>query len=221
MLLCNLVSYAQNRNLQLETERFTYYVDRFTDVNVEYLYDVSYKGTPYYKEEFQLGKIYLDKELLDGKVALRFNAFTDEIEFKESIYSSQSDIKALVKSEDIYVLIEKELFVFRKNIGYLKVLFDGTNYSLLKKITKKYYPYKKATTSLTKDAPAEFQDRFKYFLATKTGDIIELPKSKNKLLKLLTKYDSNIKNYTKKKNLDTTKEDDLKKIISYLDNLKN
>ena len=154
-----------------------------------------------------------------SNVALRYNAIADEIEHKETLTSDDKEAKSLVKSKDIYATIMKDTFVFIPFKGYYLVVFDGTNFSLLKKITKKYFPPRKAKNTYERSTLAKFDDRSTYNLYTKNGEMTELPKSKKKILKLFGERSTlkPMKNYIKEQNLDLNKEKDLKKAIMYLD----
>lgn len=217
-LFIGLSLFSQNRNSQLFVDTFTDYVDTF---NTKEIYDVNnpdnYVGTPYFNNSYQLGNIYLNNELLLNNVALRYNVFADEIEHKENINDDHESAKAIVKSKDIYVTINNQQIVFVPNNGYFLVINDGINYSLIKKLTKKYFPPRKAANTYDKGSLATFADRFVYYIYTKEGEIIELPKSKSKKLKAFGKSEKIVKDYTKEYDLDLNKEKDLKKVIMYLD----
>jgi hypothetical protein len=209
---------AQNRNTQRQTELFVSNSDKYDTSN---LYDPTnpenYEGTPYYSDTFLLGNVYIENEMILSNVALRYNAIADEIEFKESLNIDDKEAKALVKSKEIYAKIMKDIFVFIPSEGYYLVIFDGDNFSLLKKITKKYFPAKKAKNNYETSTLAKFEDRFSYSIYTKNGEMMEFPKSKSKKLKAFGNSEKLIKDYIKKYNLDLNKEKDLKKVIIYLD----
>jgi len=209
---------AQNINSQRQTELFARNAYKYDTSN---LYDPAnpenYKGTPYHSDNFLTGNVYIENELILSNVALRYNAIADEIEFKESLNSNDKEVKALVKSKEIYAKIMKDIFVFIPSEGYYLVVFDGDNFSLLKKVTKKYFPAKKAKNNYERSTLAEFEDRFSYSIYTKNGEMTEFPKSKSKKLKAFGNSEKLIKDYIKKYNLDLNKEKDLKKVIIYLD----
>ena len=209
---------AQNINSQRQTELFVRNADKY---DTSTIYDPAnpenYKGTPYHSDNFLTGNVYIENEIILSNVALRYNAIADEIEFKESLNSNDKEVKALVKSKEIYAKIMKDIFVFIPSEGYYLVVFDGDNFSLLKKVTKKYFPAKKAKNNYERSTLAEFEDRFSYSIYTKNGEMTEFPKSKSKKLKVFGNSEKLIKDYIKKYNLDLNKEKDLKKVIIYLD----
>ena len=209
---------AQNINSQRQTELFVRNADKY---DTSTIYDPAnpenYKGTPYHSDNFLTGNVYIENELILSNVALRYNAIADEIEFKESLNSNDKEVKALVKSKEIYAKIMKDIFVFIPSEGYYLVVFDGDNFSLLKKVTKKYFPAKKAKNNYERSTLAEFEDRFSYSIFTRNGEMMEFPKSKSKKLKVFGNSEKLIKDYIKEKDLDLNKEKDLKKVIIYLD----
>ena len=209
---------AQNINSQRQTELFARNAYKY---DTSTIYDPAnpenYKGTPYHSDNFLTGNVYIENELILSNVALRYNAIADEIEFKESLNSNDKEVKALVKSKEIYAKIMKDIFVFIPSEGYYLVVFDGDNFSLLKKVTKKYFPAKKAKNNYERSTLAEFEDRFSYSIFTRNGEMMEFPKSKSKKLKVFGNSEKLIKDYIKKYNLDLNKEKDLKKVIIYLD----
>jgi hypothetical protein len=216
-IACSFAS-AQNRNLQRQTEWFVYNADVY---DTRSIYDPAnpenYEGTPYYLDNFLLGNVYLENEVILSNAALRYNAVADEIEFKESLNSEDEKAKALVKSKEIYAKIMKDTFVFIPSKGYYLVVFDGNNFSLLKKVTKKYFPAKEAKNNYERSTLARFEDRFSYNIYSKDGEMVEFPKSKSKKLKTFGNSEKLIKGYTKEYDLDLNKEKDLKKVIMHLD----
>lgn len=214
------IGFSQNRNTQFKTELFVYSADVFDTRN---LYDPAtpenYDGTPYYVNDFLLGDVYLENEIIISNGALRYNAVADEIEYKESLNDDDESAKALVKSKEIYAKIMNDTFVFIPSQGYYLVMFDGNNLSLLKKITKKYFPPKKAQNNYERSTLARFEDRFKYTIYSKNGKTLELPKSKNKKLKAFGDDQKIVESYTKEQKLDLNNEKDIKKLIQYLDKI--
>ena len=218
--LANSIGFAQNRNTQFATEVFINNADIYDTGS---LYDSTtpenYVGTPYYLNDFLLGDVFLENKLILGKGALRYNAIADEIEYKESLNDNDESAKALVKSKEIYVKIMNDTFVFVPNQGYFLVILDGNNLSLLKKVTKKYFPPKKARNNYERSTLARFEDRFTYTIYSKKGKILELPRSKSKKIKAFGDDEKIVKSYTKEQNLDLNNEKDIKKLIQYLDNI--
>ncbi len=218
VIITTLPLVAQNLVTQRKINFFTEYIDRF---NTHEIYDVNnpdeFIGSPYYFNSFLLGNVYYNNQLLQKNIALRYNVFADEMEYKKNITDEDAKAQAIVKSQDIFVTIEDKAFVFIPSKGYFEVIYDGINFSYLKKITKKYYPAKLAKNTYDQGTPAEFQNRETLYIYTKEGAIFELPKSKKKRLKTFGNSEKIVNNYAKENNLNINDEKDLRKIIMYLD----
>ncbi len=209
---------------QRSVQVFIEHVDRLGNDNLDYLED-EYTGTPYNNPIFLLGTIYENNNAIASNYALRYNAMADEIEVKETLYIEDSEAKTLTKSPDLYVKIMDEMFVFvpteqsKQDPGYFKVLHVGNNYNLYKKISKKYFPARKAQNSFEKDVSANFADRSTYYLVSQDGKFEKFEKSKNKRLKVFGDRQDEIKKYIKKGRLDITDAEDLLKIVKYYDTI--
>jgi len=221
-LLFGIISInAQNRNLQLETERFIY-TKGAKYVAPDFIF--TYDGSPYNSDTFLLGNVYINNELTKSDVAMRYNVYSDEMEIKESLQDDDKKISALIKSPDISVVILNEKFVYLskgkglEKGGYFQVITKGKKYNLYKKLGKKYYESKKAKTSFDRDVPAKFEDRTIYYIHFNNGGMVELPDSKKKIYKAFGESEEDVKNYCKERKIDITKEKGLKRVIIYLDN---
>jgi hypothetical protein len=195
------------------------------DKGVNYDDTDTYSGTPYNHPSYLPGNVYKDNELLATEVALRYNAMADEMEIKESLTTPDEQAKVLTKSPDIFVKINSDIYVFVpykggiEGGGYFHVLHEGSKYDLFKKPSKKFTPEKKASSSITRDTPANFSDRPVYYIVTKDGKFYELPSTRSKKLKVFAENKDLIKDYVKEMDLDINEENDLIKIIQYYDSL--
>ncbi len=226
LILGSFTLMSQNLATQRKTNQFTEHIDRFNENDIYDIKDPStYEGTPYNNYNFLIGNVYLNNEIISKGIGLRYNIYNDEIEVKESLQNDNSDIKSLTKSSDINVSILNTSYVFLPigqplSIGgYFKVSYRGDNLILYKKLQKKFYPPKKAATSLTKDILATFIDRHNYYLVSNEGKYFEIPNSKNKFLKLFVENKEAVKNYIKEGNIDINKEKDLVRLVNYIDGL--
>jgi len=184
----------------------------------------NYKGTPYGFPSYLLGNVYMNDSLIYNNVALRYNVIEDEVEVKKSLQSLDENAMALLKSPSISVMISENKYIFIPkgkgliNGGYVQVLTRGTNISLYKKLEKYYSPAKKAKNTFESDLLPTFKDHIVYYIYFSNGGMIELPKQKNKKFKTFGKSEKKIKAYAKEYKLDINDEEDLKRIIIYLDN---
>lgn len=227
LMLFSVTSIAQNffgagarRQMVNDIYQIDEYIKR-QNRGVDYADTESYVGTPYNDPSYLPGNIYKGNELMATNVALRYNAMADEMEVKESITSPDSEAVVLTKSPDIFVKIKNDIFVFVpfdggiEGGGYFQVLYEGQRYDLFKKHVKEFSPYKKASTSITRDFPARFTDKPEYYIVTKSGKFYQLPDKKSKILKVFSENQDLVKQYVKDNALDLKKEEDLVRLIRY------
>ena len=70
------------------------------------------KGSPYVNEQFFLSKIYNGKELVFDNLYLRYNAFSDEIEIRNSEIDGEINYGALIKNSKEFIIIYNQVYVF-------------------------------------------------------------------------------------------------------------
>ncbi|GER60446.1 hypothetical protein [Patiriisocius marinus] len=185
----------------------------------------SYTGTPYNNANYLLGSIYKEGKLLAENIALRYNAIADEMEVKESLTTDDEDAKVLTKSQDIFVKIGLDIYVFVpyqggvEEGGYFQVMYEGTQVDFYKKHIKDFDEAKKATSTLTRDIPASFTDEPVYYLVTKTGKFYQFPKSRNKKLKVFGEKEKEMKKWVKANQLDINLEKDLLRAVKHFETL--
>lgn len=182
-------------------------------------------GSPYATEEFMPGVIYQGKEVAQPSVQLRYNIHADEVEIKGRNNDGGETYSALIKDPDIYVKIFNDLYIFVpfegsvEKGGYFNIITEGEHYDLYKKTTSSYSPPATAKTTYERDRRATFTQTDTYYLVSKTGDFYELPDSKSKILKVMSKKEKEIKNYIKDQDLDFDKEADLEKLVTYFNSI--
>ena len=180
------------------------------------------KDDAYANPNFLQGNIYQEDKLIKNDVYMRYNAYADEIEIKKN--STDDSYSALIKSPDIFVKIMNTIYVFipyegsNEKGGYFNVLNDGKVYDLYKKTKAVFREPQKAETSYQRDSPPSFPKTVTYYLV-QNGTFYEMPSSKSKVLKMMDKKKSEVKNYINQNDLDIDKEADLIKLVSYFDSL--
>jgi hypothetical protein len=216
----NLFGASARRQMVNDIYQLDEYIKR-QNRGVDYADTESYVGTPYNNPSYLPGNVYNGNELLATNVALRYNAVADEIEIKESLSSPDDEAKVLTKSPDIFVKIQSDIFVFVpyeggiEGGGYFQVLHEGPRYDLFKKMVKDFKPYKKASTSITRDIPASFIDRPVYYIVTKSGKFYQLPEKQSKMYQVFSENKELVKEYVKENDLDLREEKDLVRLIKY------
>src|SRR5690606_20055902 len=140
-------------------------------------------------------------------VPLRYNALVDEMEFKPTFETPDSESSALMKSPEVDVRIGSQVFVFApyqggiEKGGYFEVLLRSDRHDLFKKYNKRYIPEQKANTSLTRDIPAKFTDNPVYFLVLHDGRFVEIPSRAGKFYNAFIGKEKEIAAYIKDKKL--------------------
>lgn len=180
------------------------------------------KGEAYANVNFVPGKIFQEEQLIKDNVPMRYNAYADEIEIKKNSY--EESYSALMKDPTIFVKIFKDIYVFvpfegsNAKGGYFNVLSEGKTYDLYKKTSAIYREPQKARTNYERDSPPSFVKTVKYYLV-QDGTFMEMPSSKSKVLKMMSAKKDEIKTYIKQNNIDSDKEADLIRLVSYFDSL--
>ncbi|MEM7086437.1 MAG: hypothetical protein AAF489_09655 [Bacteroidota bacterium] len=206
-----------------ETESTNYITNKAITINAN---ERNFSGSAYENKEFASGYVFKNGKTLASNVALRYNAKRDEIEVKNSLKSSNQSARVLVKNDDIYIKILNKVFVYspvRKGIdkaGYFMVVHEGANYSLYKKLTKKFIEGREAINSITRDTPPAFQNKEAYYLVNKVdGSFTVFPKSRKGKLKVFSENKKEIKSFVKSNRLNVNKGYDLAKLVKYYDTL--
>ncbi len=182
------------------------------------------KGSPYLHDEFKLGSLINNGEILVDNVALKYNAYNDVFIGKENLNAPDDSAKKLSKTTEFQVKIGNNIFIpvvdptQGYELQYFQILVLGAN-KLYKKNSKVYKPKIAATSSLVRDVPASFRDVHEYFLVDSEGRMILLPKSKSKMLKSFPSHQKELKDCVKKNGLNLSKEQDLVRLIRFYNSL--
>ncbi len=178
--------------------------------------ETPYKGTPYANEEFILATI----STTNKSFPVRYNVFEDQMEVKR-----ENSVLLLDKKQTDYVihLVNKTYRSYKIENDYQFFAIASTNkhLDLLKKETKKFNEAKKAINSYSEDQPARFEEiKESYYIYTLSNGITQkLPQKEKDFLALFPKNKDKIKTYLKKNKLKLKKEEDLIKLLKYIDTL--
>lgn len=195
---------------------------KYEDINLETL---NYTGSPYVNSSFLAGEIYHNNSLVAENVPLRYNALVDEMEFKPTFETPDSESSALMKSPEVDVRIGNKVFVFApyqggiEKGGYFEVLLRGEKYDLFKKYNKRYTPEQKATTSMTRDVPAKFTDNPVYYIVLYDGRFVEIPSKSRNFPNAFIGKEREISEYIKTKKLDIKDENHIIQIVNHYSSL--
>ena len=184
------------------------------------------KGSEYFDETFKPANVnYFGKDL-NQNIFLRYNAYSDEIEFTNNPKTQSSD-KILMKNINISCKIEGEKYIytdyidendFRKK-GYLIELFSGKKYVLYEKKLKIFMEGSNAKTSLERSFPPRFVEKHKYFISKKNNTKMEIKLNKKSIIDFLGVDEELIKKIIKERKLKFKQSSDLKVILIEVDNI--
>ncbi|WP_438711391.1 hypothetical protein ACSTS3_00740 [Aquimarina muelleri] len=216
-------AYQQGRNLKLD--------DLFNKVKKGYKDGLpldKIKGSPYLSENFTRGDVYYETNPI-GKLYMRYNIFSDEIEIKKN--TKHQEYAALIKSTLINCVINDQKLIYGSfkpinkiaENGYLISLTNPSKAHVLYKRIKKIFRDRgvEASTSLSKASPAKFSTFISYYILTEDSqEAKELPRKSKKLYLLFPEQDhSSISNFIKGQKINPKKEKDLIQLFNFINNL--
>lgn len=182
------------------------------------------KGSPYENKNFQLGKAVNREVGEPTNYYLRYNVYNDVIELKKN--NSDTDIGGLIKSENIYAIINNREYHYKKYIdnksnikeGYFILLKKGNHSSLYLKKLKDFKDKVLPKDNFEKEKPATFTDDQTYYI--QKGDVlVHVASRKKKFLEQFPEISKELGKYIKSEKINLKQERDVIKVFSYLDTL--
>lgn len=180
------------------------------------------QGSPYYNESFLLGKVYTNNDNDFFETELRYDAYNDEMQMRQS-----GKIIALLKFEKSKIEISNEVYEAHSytdeddsnGLRYFINLTKPENTTkLLLSKSKKFVQGIKAENSYTTDKPPMFLDETSYFLL-KDNTISPVKLSKKKFLNFLEDKEKQIDTYISQKKLNFKNDEDFIDIINFYNSL--
>jgi hypothetical protein len=182
-------------------------------------------GSAFETEEFKKGKVFYKEEDL-GEFYYRYNIFSREIEVKETLLEEEEH-KALIRDPNVVLTPSQGAKNYRflpfinengeNDEGYLITLFEGNSYTLYKFLEAKFSEAKPAANSMVNPKPSKFTHFTTYYYKNGNGDILAFPNKKNKLLAQFKETESSIlKNFIKEEKIDFKAEEDLIRLMAFL-----
>ncbi len=154
---------------------------------------------------------------------LRYNAYEDEMEFKDgndTYYTNKEeglkiDFPALKKT---YQCVNYS-FDNKNRFGYLVVLVDNPKYSLFKQEKIELLKGEKSPSAYSKDANDYYVKQKDLYIIKKENSYFKMPKNQKEFINDFSLNKTEFDKFIKENKLSFSKEEDLKKIINYLNNL--
>lgn len=155
------------------------------------------KGSPYFEEEFQKGRLDYFGRDVKGDAYFRYNAYNDEIEIGE--YAEQKDAEEIIiQSAKVICYINEDKFVYLpfkdKNLsgnilGYLIELYKGEHYTLYLRKVKEFKEATVARTSYERSFPPRFVPKETFYLSVDGATAVPIEPKVSKIAKFLRDED--------------------------------
>lgn len=211
--------YEVANKLLLDDVRFTKIMDgSFLGKSMK-ISDV--QGTPYLNEKFEAGKIITMEDSMFQNLDLRYNAFTDDLEFKQGENIFNVAYKTMVKKAEFggkffsYRSFEAEGGNVRD--GFFEILTEGKA-TLLARYKIKFLD--KVDSQAFVDAkPAQFEDVEKQFFIMIEGSAAKLIPNKKGLLRFFGDKSKELETFISKNGLSVKDDESLIKIVTHYNSL--
>ncbi len=216
--LTNLLKAQTMLNGLMENFRFKKMTDgTFTNFNLK-MSDI--QGTPYLDNEFNQGKIITAEGAVYTDIPLRYNAFTDDLEFQKGTDTYNIDPKTLVKRAEfggvIFCCLPYDADGKIKN-GLFEILTEGKA-TLLVKYTVKFLEQEQVK-AYADPKPARFEEAQKEFYITFEGAPAKVISNKKNFLEMCGAQKSEMESYISKNKLSVKGDDNLTKLVVHYNSL--
>ncbi len=178
------------------------------------------QGTPYLDEEFITGIIITHDGVTYENIPLRYNAYSDDLEFQkgEDIYNI--DPKTIIRKAEfggaVFGCMKYDSFGKTQN-GLFEMLTEGKA-TLLVKYTVKFLE-KEKVQAFADPKPARFDTPKKEYYMVIDGAPAKLFTNKKSLLELFGNRKDEMETYISKNKLSVKDNNELIKIVSYFNSL--
>jgi hypothetical protein len=184
-----------------------------------------FQGSPYTSKEFEPAELFYKNDKI-GTIFYRHNALNEEIEIKDT--KTQQGIRGLNRDKNIILKIDGKPMRFMTFIdkggntmnGYLTQLVKGEHYDLYRRVHVKFTEGAPAQNSFVKAIPSRFSQFTEYYIQKKGVDRVdELQQKNSKVFALAENSEQKqlLKAFLKDNNLDVDKEEDLVRLVMFLD----
>jgi hypothetical protein len=179
------------------------------------------EGSEYLNEKFEKGEIFTSDSERFSDIPMRFNAYHGEIEVLMpdttiwTLTNKSSIIKIHLNSS---VLIHTEFISDEgKKSGYLSLIYTGKN--LLYRRDYKVFMEGVPSNGIINEIPSKIVDRPKEFFIKTDDGLPRFFKTSKNLSEIFGPQYSGINSFIKKQKINLKKEDDLIKLMTFIDTL--
>jgi hypothetical protein len=178
------------------------------------------QGTPYLDPEFSPGKVTTNNGTVYTDIPLRYNAFSDDLEFQNDTDAYNIDPKTIVKRAVfggvIFCCMKYDLGGKILD-GLFEVLTEGKAILLVKYTIR--FSEKEAVKAYAEPKPARFEEPQKAYYVTIDGAPAQLVTNKKSLLSLFGAQKGEMESYISKNKIAVKGDDNLTKIIVHFNSL--
>lgn len=178
------------------------------------------QGTPYLDEKFIPGKITTQEGAVYTDISLRYNGFTDDLEFQKGTDTYNIDPKTIVKRAEfggrIFSCLGYDLNG-KVQSGLFEILTEGKA-TLLARYSVKFLE-KETVKAYADPKPARFDAIQKEYYITFEGAPAKLITNKKNLLELFGAQKSEMETFISKNKLSVKGDDGLIKIVAHYNSL--
>lgn len=215
---CSMTGFSQTiviKDLGSLSDQLTY--KRSRNNNAENANYSNIEGSPFLHQDFVLGDIVKNDSIRYENIPLRYNIYTDKMEF----LNNRKQIMEIDNAEPIYTFsVGKHSFIIHdylnygeKTRGILELLVKG-QIQLYKKYNVVYKPAEKAI-GYKDPEPRRFIRKDDEYLIAAKNQLPEPVGNKKSLLNKLKQFKPDIEKYAKENRLKPKKEADLIKLVRY------
>lgn len=183
------------------------------------------EGSPYFNSEWTKGWVDLRSQGKTDKLPLRYNAHSNELEFKKdgkvlAVIPRYVNAFALRNEDNQEVIFKKGFEAREHDIHpglFLRMVHDGNTKLVVKH--KTHFQKAHSIDPLTGKRTSRFISKKDYYLITENGEFHDVKLKRKHLLRALDNHQNELKKYARDNDLDFGEEKDLKNIMSYYDEL--
>ncbi len=178
------------------------------------------QGTPFLDPEFHPGRIVASDGSIFTDIPLRYNGYSDDLEFQKGTDTYNIDPKTRVRKAEFGGMTFACLpfdDLGKVNNGFFQVLAEGTATLLIKYSVA--FLEKEAVKAFADPKPARFDDIQKTYYLTIKNSIAQQITTKKKLLELFGEKKGEMETFISKNKLSIHGDDALTKIITHYNSL--
>jgi hypothetical protein len=178
------------------------------------------QGTPYLNQEFSPGKIVTKKGAIYTDIPLRYNAYSDDLEFRKDNDTYNIEPKTIVKRAEfggvIFACMQYDLNDKTQN-GLFEILTEGKATLLVRYSVR--FSDKEEAKGYSDPKPARFEEAQKNHFISIDGAPAKLITNKKRLLELFGTQKGEMESYISKNKIAVKGDDNLTKIVAYYNSL--